>query len=69
MLFGFRSPSPELVLLIVGLFMGYLFLAMRTVYNQGWVKTFLKFMLLNFCYIILVSIFAILTILISFVLF
>jgi len=68
-IFSFRPPPPQIIIPIVLLLFVYLFLSMKKVYKQGFRKTFLKFMLLNFCYIFLVSIFAVLTILVSFALF
>ncbi len=41
-------------LLIAGLFV-YQYLAMRNFYRQGWFKTFLKFMLVNFLFLFVVS--------------
>ncbi len=55
-------------LFIVGIFV-YQFMAMKRVYGQSFGKTFLKFWVLNFMYVILSMVFFILTILISFVLF
>ena len=53
---------------IVGIFV-YQFIAMKRVYTQSYFKTFLKFLVLNFLYIFLATIFFSLTVLISFVLF
>jgi Protein of unknown function (DUF3667) len=57
-----------LALPIVGIFV-YQFMAMKRVYTQSFFKTFLKFWILNFMYLILVIIFFSLTVLLSFVLF
>ncbi len=43
----------------------YLFLAMRRVYRQGFFKTFLKFILLNNGYLVLVMAFLVVTLLVS----
>jgi len=53
---------------IVGIFI-YQFVAMKRVYGQSFGKTFLKFWILNFMYIFLSSVFLVLGILISFILF
>jgi hypothetical protein len=39
----------------------YMFLAMRQVYHQGWLKTLLKFSIINFAYIFIFSVSLILT--------
>ncbi len=51
------------------LFVVYLFIAMRKFYNQGYFKTFVKFSLLNFIYMIISSIGVTFVLLISFALF
>ncbi|WP_228454814.1 hypothetical protein [Polaribacter haliotis] len=48
------------------LFLIYLYLAMKKFYNQGYIKTFFKFILLNFCYFILSIIGTVFIALISF---
>jgi hypothetical protein len=53
---------------IVGVFV-YQFMAMKSVYAQSFFKTFLKFWILNFMYMILAILFFSLTALVSFVLF
>ena len=64
-LFGIK---PQLKIFIL-LFLLYLFIAMRTFYNQGYFKTFFKLSLLNITYFIISSIGIILVLLVSFVLF
>jgi len=55
--------------IFTGLFLLYLFLAMKKFYQQGYVKTFFKFLLLNFCYMLFASIGVVLVFLVSFALF
>ncbi|NUQ26081.1 MAG: DUF3667 domain-containing protein [Saprospiraceae bacterium] len=49
--------------------MVYLLLAMRRVYQQGWIKTFIKMYILNVAYLIIFVTFLILTVVISAMLF
>ena len=51
------------------LFLVYLYIAMRKFYNQGYLKTFIKFSLLNIAYFIISSIGIIFVLLISFALY
>lgn len=51
------------------LFLLYLITAMKQFYKQGYFKTFIKFLLLNFSYIIVATIGAVLVFIISFALF
>ncbi len=44
----------------------YLFIAMRRVYGQGYIKTFIKYSILNFSYIFIFTVFLVLTLLVSF---
>jgi hypothetical protein len=63
--FGIK-PQIEIFIL---LFLVYLFIAMRNFYNQGYFKTFVKFLLLNMAYFIISSIGIIIVLIISFALF
>ncbi|MEM1220065.1 MAG: DUF3667 domain-containing protein [Bacteroidota bacterium] len=47
----------------------YILIAMKAVYQQSWIKTFLKFLLISMLYMFLVTIFAVLVFLASFFLF
>lgn len=47
----------------------YLFLAMKRIYNQGWIKTFIKIGIASMFYIFLTTIFLVLTLAISFLIF
>ncbi len=49
--------------------LGYLFVAMRRVYKQGFIRTFIKFILLNFSYLFLFTTALLLTLLAGFLLF
>lgn len=60
--------SPPIAVGVV-LVLVYLFIAMRRVYKQGFWKTFFKFSILNFSYIIIFSLFLGLTLLVSFLIF
>lgn len=60
--------SPPLVVGTI-IVLVYLFIAMRRVYKQGFWKTFFKFSILNFSYIIIFSLFFGLTLLVSFLIF
>ena len=60
--------SPD-IKIFTSLFLLYLFLAMKKFYQQGYVKTFFKFLLLNFCYMLFASIGVVLVFLVSFALF
>jgi hypothetical protein len=51
--------------IFIFLFLGYLFLAMKKFYKQGYLKTFVKFLMLNFVYLILGSLGAFFVTLIS----
>ena len=64
-LFGIK---PELWIFTL-LFLLYLLIAMRNFYNQGYFKTFVKFLLLNVSYSIIATLGIILVLLISFALF
>jgi len=52
--------------IFIFIFLGYLFLAMKKFYQQGYLKTFLKFLMLNAVYLILGSLGAFFVTLISF---
>lgn len=60
--------TPELWIFML-LFSIYLFIAMKKFYEQGYLKTFVKFCLLNFSYMIIASIGVIAVLLISFALY
>ena len=60
--------KPQLWIFTI-LFLLYLFIAMRKFYNQGYFKTFIKFIFLNICYFIISSIGISIVLLISFALF
>ncbi len=55
-------------ILFLGLFLIYLFIAMKRFYNQGYIKTFIKYCLLNIVFIIVASIGAVFVGTISFLL-
>lgn len=55
--------------IFIFIFLIYLFLAMKKFYNQGFFKTFIKFLMLNFMYLIMASIGVILVGLVSFMLY
>ncbi|WP_439130447.1 DUF3667 domain-containing protein [Polaribacter sp.] len=59
---------PEIWIFIL-LFLLYLFIAMKKFYQQGYIKTFLKFILLNLSYLLVASVGFILVFLVSFALF
>ena len=62
------AMSPVTTALKVGLFVwmpAYLLVMQKRVYGQGWTMTFLKYCMLGFCYLILLSIGAVLTVLAS----
>lgn len=67
-LFGAYFHGLLIAALIVSIFI-YQLIAMKRYYRQGKFKTFLKFSILNFSYIFLVSIFFGLSVVISFILF
>lgn len=48
------------------IFLTYLFLAMKKFYNQGYIKTLFKFLMLNFVYMIMAVLGVVLVTLISF---
>lgn len=54
-LISFANNAENVIPLFLGLFLIYLFIAMKRFYQQGFFKTFFKFMLANFAYIILAS--------------
>ncbi|MDO6740195.1 MULTISPECIES: hypothetical protein [Polaribacter] len=60
--------KPELWIFTI-LFLLYLIIAMKKFYQQGYIKTFMKFMLLNFSYSIVATIGIIFVFVISFALF
>ena len=64
---GFNSQVVEDILgaLIFGLFL-YEYLAMKNFYKQGWVKTFLKFSLLNIIFSVVVALLFVIFIFFSF---
>lgn len=64
-LFGVK---PE-IWIFVSLFLIYLLIAMHKFYKQGYVKTFVKFLMLNFVYVIMGSIGILLVSLISFIIY
>jgi hypothetical protein len=49
--------------------LGFLYFAMRRYYQQGWAKTFAKFMIINFSYLVLSGLFMGLLAILSFLLF
>jgi hypothetical protein len=62
--------SPLTTLLKIGLFVWmpvYLLLMQKRIYRQGWTMTVLKYCTLGFCYLILLSVGAVLTVLASLV--
>ncbi len=65
---GQYLPGLAIAALIIGIFV-YQFLAQKRYYEQGFWKTLLKFLLLNFVYMFLVTLFFTLAVAISFALF
>jgi enoyl-CoA hydratase/carnithine racemase len=68
LLLGEFLPALIIALLIISIFI-YLLLAMFRFYKQGFLKTIIKFFILNFSYTFLVFIFFLITLSISFLLF
>jgi hypothetical protein len=65
----FSNGKDELIFIPIVLFILYLLLAMKRFYKQGWFKTFFKFLITNFMFIIISSIGFVFLILISFILY
>jgi len=49
----FSNGNDSLIAITLGLFVIYLFIAMKKFYKQGWFKTFFKFLLANFSFMIM----------------
>ncbi len=62
----FASISGSMVFLFL---MAYFYFALKSVYQQNWLKTFLKFSFLSISYAFLICIFFVLTIVVSFIFF
>ena len=77
LLIGWISPSflttfvingqVDAILFVVVLI--YMFIAMKRVYQQKWFKTFMKFCILNFCYLIIFTLFISISAVITFLVF
>ena len=66
----FWGQTAELVwFILIFLIPLYLYLAMRYFYGQGWFKTWVKFSIAGFMYLILISFCSVITLLLGFVLF
>ena len=48
--------SEKIPWIVLPLFLIYLYMALRNFYNQGWFKTLVKYVMLNFFFVILASI-------------
>jgi hypothetical protein len=67
-IFKIAGVNPELWVFII-LFLVYLIIAMKRFYEQGYFKTFLKFLLVNLSYTIVASIGIVFVLLISIAMF
>jgi Protein of unknown function (DUF3667) len=69
-LMNYEIIDPAITFTIIFVFLfGFLYLGMKKYYQQGWFKTFIKFILVNFMYLIFGLFFLILFMLLSFILF
>lgn len=64
---GFKDNSGSLFSIAVLLFSIYLLIAMKNFYQQGWIKTFIKYMIANFSFMMFASFGAVLLAAISFI--
>ncbi len=55
LVYSFSNGKDGLIAIALGLFLIYLFLAMKKFYNQGWIKTFLKFLMANFSFMFIAT--------------
>ena len=46
--------SINIMLILFGLFTLYFFISMKNFYGQSWIKTFVKFILVGFCYVFMI---------------
>jgi len=64
---SFFINEDTLIPIFMILFAVYIYLAMRQFYKQGWFKTFIKFIMINFSFIIMSSIGLVLLLMVSFI--